>query len=103
MRTTRTMRTMRTTRTISRLRTTGNDRPIAKKAIMIGVAGGLAAIAWLAIGRDRRRSRRYADRAPDRRNPLHFFLAGAYPRRRTIDVSGRRPLFERRQSVYDRY
>jgi hypothetical protein len=87
----------------NRLRTTGNDRDAAKKAMLIGVAGGIAAIAWLAMARERTKSRRYADHGQDRRNPLHFFLAGTNPKRRKIDVSGQRPLFERRQSVYDSY
>jgi hypothetical protein len=82
----------------------GNSRGLVPgKALLIGVAGGLAALAWLSMGSQRRKTRRYADRAEDRRNPMHFFLAGRYPQRREIDCSGERPLFERRQSVYDAY
>lgn len=77
-------------------------RRVSGKALLIGVAGSLAAVAWLSM-RERHRERRYADRFEERRNPMHFFLAGKYPRRRKIDVSGQRPLFERRQSVYETY
>lgn len=77
---------------------------MSSKALLLGVAGSLAAVAWLSKGREQRsKSRRYADRGADRRNPMHFFLAGRFPRRRKIDSSGERPLFERRQSVYDAY
>jgi|GEM_PF-2169841 len=77
---------------------------LSNKPLIAGVAGGLAAIAWLLLTRDRQQqSRRYADQSEDRRNPLHFFLAGKNPMRRKIDMSGERPLFERRQSVYDAY
>ncbi|HEY0845564.1 MAG TPA: hypothetical protein VGE12_09355 [Noviherbaspirillum sp.] len=77
-------------------------RLLSGKTLLIGVAGGLAAMALLSM-RERHQHRRYADRFQERRNPMHFFLAGAYPRRRSIDTSGRRPLFERRSSVYDAY
>lgn len=77
-------------------------RLLSGKTLLIGVAGGLAAMAWLSM-RERQQDRRFADRFQERRNPMHFFLAGAYPRRRRIDVSGQRPLFERRASVYDAY
>jgi hypothetical protein len=73
------------------------------KALLLGVAGSLAAVAWLTKARDPGKAKRYADRGEERRNPMHFFLAGRYPRRRKIDLSGERPLFERRQSVYDSY
>lgn len=70
----------------------------------LGLAVGLVGLAWLSRGAVRQPARRrYADRGMERRNPLHFFLAGNYPRRRAIDRSGARPLFERRQSVYDAY
>lgn len=76
----------------------------SNKAVLIGAVGGLAAIALLSMARSQQnRTRRYADRGEERRNPMHFFLAGSYPRRRAIDRSGQRPLFERRQSVYDSY
>lgn len=71
-------------------------------ALWLGLAGGIAIAIWLA----RRQSspqRRFADRGEERRNPLHFFLAGRFPQRRAIDRSGERPLFERRQSVYEAY
>lgn len=77
-------------------------RLLSGRTLLIGVAGGLAAMALLSM-RERQQHRRYADRFEERRNPMHFFLAGSYPRRRKIDVSGRRPLFERRASVYDAY
>lgn len=73
------------------------------KALLLSVAGSLAAVAWLARTHEQGKARRYADRGQERRNPMHFFLAGRYPRRRKIDLSGERPLFERRQSVYDAY
>lgn len=74
------------------------------KALLLGVAGSIAAVAWLSRTRgEQRKSRRFSDRTEDRRNPLHFFLAGRFPQRRKIDRSGERPLFERRQSVYDSY
>lgn len=71
--------------------------------LWLGLAAGAAALAWMTARSGRRQGRRYADRGQERRNPLHFFLAGAYPRRRRIDRSGARPLFERRQSMYDAY
>ncbi len=77
-------------------------RPVSRTALLAGVAGGLAALAVLSM-RSQMRSRRYGDRTTERRNPINFFLAGGYPHRRAIDVSGRHPLFERRQSVYDAY
>lgn len=79
-----------------------SNRIGSNKALLIGAVGGLAALAWLTL-RERHHDRRYADHHEERRNPMHFFLAGKYPRRRKIDVSGQRPLFERRQSVYDAY
>lgn len=86
---------------------TGSSAPRISRAALLagvaGVAGGLAALALLSAARTQMRSRRYSDRAEERRDPLHFFLAGKYPHRRAIDRSGRRPLFERRQSVYDAY
>jgi len=69
--------------------------------LLIGLAVGLGVLAWMASRQPR--TRRYADRQEERRNPMHFFLAGSHPRRRAIDRSGHRPLFERRQSVYDAY
>lgn len=69
----------------------------------LGLAAGLTALAWMSRRAARPPARRYADRGAERRNPLHFFLAGSYPRRRAIDRSGARPLFERRQSVYESY
>jgi hypothetical protein len=88
----------------TRVPTTGRtSRLLANKGLLVGIAGGIAAIAWLTLGRSQQPNRRYADRGADRRNPMHFFLAGSYPRRRAIDRSRNRPLFERRQSVYDSY
>lgn len=70
-------------------------------ALLVGVVGSAAAIAWVASGRNQSRARRASDKGVERRNPMHFFLAGRNPMRREIDRSGQRPLFERRQSVYD--
>lgn len=75
---------------------------VSGKTLLIGVAGGLAAFALLSM-REHHHARRYADNHEERRNPMRFFLAGKYPRRRKIDLSGQHPLFERRQSVYDAY
>lgn len=74
-----------------------------RTALWAGIAAGLAAIAWMSAKPAVQQSRRRADRGEERRNPLHFFLAGGYPRRRSIDRSGAQPWFERRQSVYDSY
>lgn len=74
-----------------------------RAAVWIGIAAGLAALAWTSAKPAGRHTRRHADRGQERRNPLHFFLAGSYPGRRHIDRSGTRPLFERRQAVYDSY
>jgi hypothetical protein len=76
---------------------------MSRVALLAGVAAGLAALALLLTARGRQQSRRYADRHDERRNSMHFFLAGQNPQRRDIDRSGKRPLFERRQSVYDAY
>lgn len=76
--------------------------PRSNRRLLLGLASGIAA----AILLGRRQSppqRRFADRGEDRRSPLHFFLAGRFPQRRAIDRSGERPLFERRQSVYEAY
>lgn len=87
-----------------RLPTTGRTtRLLGNKGLLIGLAGGLAAVAWLSMGRTQQKGRRYSDHGIDRRNPMHFFLAGRFPQRRAIDRSRQRPLFERRQSVYDSY
>ena len=89
----------------TRLKATSRiDRLLSNRALMAGAATGVAALALLMLARDRRQPmRRYADHGMERRNPMHFFLAGRFPRRRAIDRSGRQPLFERRQSVYDSY
>lgn len=76
---------------------------VSGKVVLVGVVGALAAMAWMSMGQKRQHSRRYSDRSPERRDPMHFFLAGRFPQRREIDRSGKRPLFERRQSVYDAY
>jgi len=81
--------------------TSQSTRP--RTALWIGIAAGLAALAWMSAKPAGQPARRQADRGQERRNPLHFFLAGGYPRRRHIDRSGARPWFERRQSVYDSY
>lgn len=72
------------------------------KTLLIGAAG-IAIVAGLMMAKSGQKGRRYGDAGADRRNPMHFFLAGNFPRRRAIDRSGQRPLFERRQSVYDSY
>lgn len=77
----------------------------ARAGLWIGlataIATGVMATAWIAARQPK--ERRAADRGEERRNPMHFFLAGNHPHRRAIDRSGQRPLFERRQSVYDSY
>jgi hypothetical protein len=78
-------------------------RVMPRMALLAGVAGSLAALALLAAVRDRQKSRRFADHGEERRNPMHFFLAGISQHRRKIDRSGKRPLFERRYSVYEAY
>lgn len=78
------------------------SRPGLSKTWLIGIAGTLAAAAWLA-SRERQKARRYGDSDTERRNPMHFFIAGNFPHRRSIDRDGTHPLFERRQSVYDAY
>jgi hypothetical protein len=81
-------------------KTEGSVEVSSNKGLLIGVAGSLAAIALLA---KQKRSRRHEDHDAERRNPFHFFLANKNARRREIDRSGKRPLFERRQSVYEKY
>jgi hypothetical protein len=81
----------------------GSSGLFSGRTLLLGLAGGLAAWALFSANRDATQRRRFSDRGIERRNPMHFFLAGAYPRRRSIDLSGHRPLFERRQSVYDSY
>lgn len=87
-----------------KLRTRGRlTGHVSGKTLLAGAAVGLAAAAWLWQTREPHKSRRYADHHQERRNPLHFFLAGRTQQRREIDRSGKHPLFERRQSVYDAY
>jgi hypothetical protein len=76
--------------------------PRSHRVLLLGLASGIAAAIWL-VRRQSPPKRRFADRGEERRNPLHFFLAGRFPQRRAIDLSGERPLFERRQSVYETY
>jgi hypothetical protein len=73
------------------------------RALWIGIAAAAMALALVARPVQKHKARRHSDRLQERRNPLHFFHAGNYPRRRAIDRSGLRPLFERRQSVYEAY
>ena len=73
----------------------------SKKALLLGIAGTVAAAAWAL--RYQQRSRRHADLGVERRNPMNFFVAGRHPHRRKIDRDGTHPVFERRQSVYDAY
>lgn len=82
-------------------RSAPSDRP--RIALWAAIAAGVASLAWMSAKPAMPQTRRHADRGQERRNPLHFFLAGSYPRRRSIDRSGAQPLFERRQSVYDSY
>lgn len=72
-------------------------------ALWAGIAVGMVALAWISAKPAIQKTRRRADRGQERRNPLHFFLAGSHPRRRNIDRSGANPLFERRESVYESY
>lgn len=83
--------------------TSSTQSTLPRTALWAGIAAGLAALAWMSVKPAAQQTRRRADRGQERRNPLHFFLAGGYPRRRHIDRSGANPLFERRQSVYDSY
>ncbi|HEV2612562.1 MAG TPA: hypothetical protein VGU61_20030 [Noviherbaspirillum sp.] len=69
------------------------------KALLIGLAGGVAAVMWLRGAGLRLRNRRYGDTEVERRNPMHFFLAGKQYRRRKIDRSGSRPLLDRRHAA----
>lgn len=87
--------------TLESINAAGSAQP--RTTLWVGIAAGLAALAWMAAKPAMQRTRRHQDRGQERRNPLHFFLAGSYPGRRSIDRSGARPLFERRQSVYDSY
>ncbi len=54
---------------------------------------------WLRGPGQQFRNRRYGDTEIERRNPLHFFLAGKQYRRRKIDRSGKRPLLDRRHAA----
>lgn len=76
---------------------------VSRNTLLFGIAGSLIAGAVWSMTREQRHARRFSDRGEERRNPMHFFLAGRNPQRREIDRSGKRPLFERRQSVYDAY
>lgn len=80
---------------------TRESRMLSNTPLLVGLAGGLAVIAGLSLLRFKQRDRRYADHALERRRPSNMFEAGAFPRRRKIDRSGARPLFERRQSAYE--
>lgn len=80
---------------------TRSPRVYENVPLMVGLAAGIAMIAGVTLMRGQRKSRRYADRAFDRRRPANMFAAGIFPRRRTIDVSGAHPLFERRQDAYE--
>lgn len=75
----------------------------SRKPLLLGVIGGLALIAGVSLARGKLKSRRYSDHDQDRRKPMNQFAAGVFPGRRTIDSSGQRPLFERRQSAYETY
>lgn len=81
----------------------GSQQWLSGKTILLGIAGAAAAAALVSVARSRQQMRRYGDTSEERRDPLHFFLAGRHPLRRKIDTSGAHPLFERRQSVYDAY
>lgn len=83
----------------SHWRTSPNRSGMQWKLAALGVATGVCALLWKMMQASP--ARRYADKDVERRNPNHFFLAGSFPRRREIDRSGRRPLFERRHSAYD--
>lgn len=80
---------------------TRESRVLSNTPLLVGLAGGLAVIAGLSLLRSKQRDRRYADHALERRRPSNMFEAGAFPRRRKIDQSGARPVFERRQSAYE--
>lgn len=80
---------------------TRESRVLSNKPFLVGLAGSLAMIAGISLFRFKQKGRRYADHAQERRRPSNMFEAGAFPRRREIDLSGERPLFERRQSAYE--
>lgn len=90
------MRSRYKTRTSS-----GYARILTNTPVLASLAGGVALVAGISLLRAKQKTRRYADRAPDRRSAQNMFLAGVFPLRRSIDRSGRRPLFERRQSAYE--
>ncbi len=89
---------------VVRIRTsTGARRFLSNRPLVLGLLGSLAMVAGVTAMRVKHKGRRYSDHADDRRNPLNMFAAGGFPRRREIDHSGEHPLFERRQSAYERY
>lgn len=80
---------------------TRSPRVYENVPLMVGLAAGIAMIAGVALLRGQQKTRRYGDRAAERRSALNMFVAGNFPRRRRIDQSGAHPLFERRQDAYD--
>jgi hypothetical protein len=74
---------------------------LSNKSLLVGFVGGFAVMAGLSLLRPRQKDKRYADHAQERRRPSNMFEAGTFPRRRGIDRSGAKPLFERRQSAYE--
>ncbi|HEY8607693.1 MAG TPA: hypothetical protein VIM12_11330 [Noviherbaspirillum sp.] len=80
---------------------TRSPRVYENVPLLVGLAAGIAMLAGVTLMRGQRKERRYADRAIERRRPANMFAAGVFPKRRAIDRSGARPLFERRQGAYE--
>jgi len=90
------MKTQYKTRTSTPL-----TRVLSNTPLLAGLAGSLAVLAAYSLVRQSQKGKRYSDHAAERRLPANMFAAGIHPRRRSIDVSGRKPVFERRQSAYE--
>jgi hypothetical protein len=69
--------------------------------LVVGLVGAVAVIAGISVVRGKQKTKRYGDRAIERRKAANMFAAGVFPRRRAIDQSGQKPVFERRQSAYE--
>jgi hypothetical protein len=89
-------------KTVYKTRTTLPYREVfTNTPFLLAVGSGLALLAGVSVLYIKQRAnKRYGDHALERRTPANMFAAGVFPLRRQIDRSGRRPLFERRQSTY---
>lgn len=90
------MKNVNTIRTTSRL-----PGGISNTQLVVGLVGAVAVIAGFSMVRGQQKTKRYGDRALERRKSANMFAAGVFPRRRAIDQTGQRPVFERRQSAYE--